>query len=115
MVGSGSVCLTHYRVVGRRLRGELRQPRVADEGDRAPEPVALFLGEVGEKGEEVELVAAAGSAGLVEEQDFGNHCGHAPRGLPDSVVQWQADTWLAAHDPVVSGAFVDLHIEAEAL
>jgi hypothetical protein len=60
-----------------------------DEGDRFPEPGTLFFGEVGEKGEEVALVAAAQGRpqiiaprrgiGLVEEDDFRADCGQAPQ------------------------------------
>ena len=98
-----------------RLRGELRQPRVAGEGDRAPEPFALFLGKVGENGEEVELVAATEVECLEEKQDFGDNGGQTPRRLPNAVSYRQADTRLARQNPVVSGALVELDVQAEAL
>ena len=103
--------------------GVLRQPRVAglNEGDRFPEPIALFFGEVEEKGEEVAFVAAAQGRpqtiapprgiGLVEEDDFRADCGQAPGGLLDTLAQRQGNEGLAAKDPVAAGALVDLNIE----
>ena len=88
------------------LEGELSQPRVAglpgvDEGDRFPEPVALFFGEVAEKGEEVELVVRAEvrprkiapprGIGLVEEDDFRDDRGQAPGGLLGASAQRHGD------------------------
>jgi len=63
------------------LWGELGQPRMADERDRAPQPVALFLRKVREKSHEVELVAAAEIACLKEKQGFRDNGGQTPRRL----------------------------------
>lgn len=63
------------------LWGELGQPRMADERDRAPQPVALFLRKFGEKGQEVELVAASEILGLEEEQYLRDNGGETPRRL----------------------------------
>jgi hypothetical protein len=57
---------------------------MTDKGDRAPQPVALFLRKVREKGQEVELVAAAEIACLEEKQGFRDDGGQTPRRLPDA-------------------------------
>ena len=58
---------------------------MAGEGDRVPKPVALLCREVGEQGEEVELVAAAEFARLEEQQDFRDDGGQPPRRLLNAV------------------------------
>ena len=95
-----------------------------DKGDSFPEPGALFVGQVGEKGEEVALVAAPHcrpltiapprGIGLVEEDDFRADCGQAPGGLPGTTAQRQADKGLAPKDPIAAGELVELNVEAEA-
>jgi len=96
-----------------------------DEGDRFPEPMALVFGEVGEKGEEVELVVGAevrprtvaprrGMA-LVEEDDLRDHCGQPPGGLLGTSAQRHRDAGLAAEDPVAAGALVEENFEVEAV
>ena len=95
-----------------------------DEGDRCPEPTALVFGEVGEKGEEVELVVGAevrprtvaprrGMA-LVEEDDLRDHCGQPPGGLLVRSAQRYRDAGLAAEDPGAAGALVEENFEVEA-
>ena len=104
----------------------MSQPRVAgvDEGDRFPEPLALFFVEVGEKGEEVGLVLGAAvlqfldgevRRGLVEEDDFRDDCGQTPGGLLGTSAQRHGDAGLAAEDPVAAGALVEENFEAEAV
>ncbi len=89
---------------------------MADEGDRVPEPVALLGGEVGEQGEEVELVAAADeSFRLEEQQDFGGGGRQAPGRLLDGVSHGQADARFLAQDPLVAGEPIDLELQGEAL
>ena len=93
-----------------------------DEGDRFPEPLALFFVEVGEKGEEVGLVLGAAvlqfldgevRRGLVEEDDFRDDCGQTPCGLLSPSAQRDGDAGLAAEDPVAAVALVEENFEAE--
>ncbi len=84
-----------------------------DEGDRFPKPVTLFFGELGEKGEEVELVVRATVLGLVEEEDFRDRRGQAPGGLPDAEAKRPRNPGLSAEDPVAARALVNLDVEAE--
>ena len=95
-----------------------------DQGDRFPEPGALFFGEVGEKGEEVGLVLGAAvlqlldgevRRGLVEEDDFRDHCGQTPGALLGTSAQRHGDAGLAAEDPVPAGALVEENFEVEAV
>lgn len=94
-----------------------------DEGDRFPEPVALFVGELGEKGEEVELVVVAEvlqllvaevRRGLVEEDDLRDHCGQTPGGLLGASVQRHGDAGFAAQHPLPAGAFAEENFQVEA-